>query len=94
MTHVTGAIYTHGVLKPLQRLDIPDQQRVRIIVQLINGATAGDRAAAVERFRGGINRMGFRSGGRLPPRDELHNRAGVGLPHPGRVPPWPESPSD
>jgi predicted DNA-binding antitoxin AbrB/MazE fold protein len=75
MTKVTEAIYTQGVLKPLERLDIPDQQRVRVIIQPINGANGANREAAMERLRTGINQMNFRSTGRLPTRDELHDRA-------------------
>ncbi len=74
MTQVAEAIYADGVLKPLERLDIPDQQRVRIIIQPINGRTTADRDAAIERLRRGIDGMNFHSGGRLPSRDELHDR--------------------
>lgn len=74
MTQVTEAIYTQGVLKPLGRLDIPDQQRVRIIVQPIQGASAAEREAALGRLRRGIEEMKFHSGGVLPSRDELHDR--------------------
>lgn len=74
MTQVTEAIYTQGVLKPLERLNIPDQQRVRLIVQPISGPTTADRDAAIQRLRSGIKRMDFQLGGCLPSRDELHDR--------------------
>jgi predicted DNA-binding antitoxin AbrB/MazE fold protein len=48
MTHVTEAIYTQGVLRPVEHLDLPDQQRVRLIVAPINGIGSADREAALE----------------------------------------------
>jgi predicted DNA-binding antitoxin AbrB/MazE fold protein len=73
MTQTTEAIYTNGVLKPVRDLDLRDQQRVRVIVETIEDGTA-DRAAAVARLRAGIDGMQFFSNGRLPTRDELHDR--------------------
>ncbi len=74
MTQVAEAIYTQGVLKVIGHLELPEQQRVRLIVEPINGGSQGDRAAALERLRAGIESMDFRSLGRLPSRDELHDR--------------------
>jgi predicted DNA-binding antitoxin AbrB/MazE fold protein len=73
MTQTTEAIYANGVLKPTRDLDLREQQRVRVIVETIEDGTA-DRAAAVARLRAGIDRMQFFSNGRLPTRDELHDR--------------------
>jgi predicted DNA-binding antitoxin AbrB/MazE fold protein len=74
MTQTTEAIYTNGVLKPTRDLDLREQQRVRVIVETIDDA-ADDRPAAVARLKAGIDSMQFFSNGRLPTRDELHDRS-------------------
>ena len=73
MTQTTEAIYTNGVLKPTRDLDLREQQRVRVIVETIDDA-ADDRAAAVARLKAGIDSMQFFSNGRLPSRNDLHDR--------------------
>lgn len=73
MTRITEAIYTHGVLKPAADLELREQQRVRVIVEPIEERDE-DRAAAVARLKAGIAGMQFFSNGRLPTRDELHDR--------------------
>ena len=75
MTHITEAIYTQGVLKPVGPLNLPDQQRVRLVVEPINGNSVAERTAAVERLRQGIAQMNFRLRSPLPSRGELHDRA-------------------
>lgn len=81
MTRITGAIYTHGVLKPAEDLELREQQRVKLIIESIDerGEDRGeerdeDRSAAVARLKAGIASMQFFSNGRLPTRDELHDR--------------------
>ena len=74
MTQITEAIYTHGVLKPTADLDLREQQRVRVIVEPIDDRE-DDRDAAVARLKAGIASMQFFSNGRLPTRDESHDRA-------------------
>ena len=78
MTKVVEAIYSHGVLEPLESLDLTEKQRVRLIVQSIDGVAApgrpADREAAMMRLRAGIASMNFRSIGPYPTRDELHDR--------------------
>ncbi len=37
MTQITEAIYTHGVLKPTGELDLREDQRVRVIVESLDG---------------------------------------------------------
>ena len=73
---IVEAIYSDGVLEPLQNLNLPDKQRVRLIVQPIDGAakSGADREAAMKRLRAGIASMNFRLNGPLPTRDELHER--------------------
>jgi len=75
MTKVVEAIYSHGVLEPLESLDLTEKQRVRLIVQSIDGVVASDREAAFARFLKGVQSMKFRSTGAYPTRDELHDRA-------------------
>lgn len=74
MTKVTEAIFTNGVLKPSEPLDLPDQQRVRLIVEPIGETPEADRARAMSELRAGIARMGFKSVGPYPTRDDLHER--------------------
>jgi len=74
MTQTTEAIYTNGVLKPTRDLDLREQQRVRVIVETIGDGT-DDRPAAVARLKAGIDSMQFFSNGRLPSRDDLHDRS-------------------
>jgi len=71
---ITEAIYTHGVLKPTIDLGLSEQQRVRVMVEPIEESPV-DREAAVARLKAGIAGMQFFSNGRLPNRDELHDRS-------------------
>ena len=74
MTQVTEAIYAEGVLRPVEALNLPECQRVRIILEPINGSNSAEREQALARLRAGIERMNFRLQGPLPSRDELHDR--------------------
>ena len=73
MTQITEAIYTHGVLKPATDLGLREQQRVRVVVEPIEEGCQ-EREAAVARLKAGIESMHFCSDGRLPTREELHDR--------------------
>jgi predicted DNA-binding antitoxin AbrB/MazE fold protein len=73
MTQVIEAVYTHGVLKPATDLNLREQQRVRVIVEPFED-DLGDREAAVARLKAGIASMQFFSNGRLPTREDLHDR--------------------
>jgi predicted DNA-binding antitoxin AbrB/MazE fold protein len=76
MAQLVEAVYTNGVLKPDEQLMLRESQRVRLIVEPLDGdANVRDRAAALRRLRAGIEEMKFFSGERLPSRDELHDRA-------------------
>jgi len=70
---VIDAIYTGGVLKPLGPLSLMEKERVRLSVEKLT-STPSDRAASIREFREGIDRMEFRSDGRYPSRNELHDR--------------------
>ena len=74
MAQVTEAIYTHGVLKPTEELALREAQRVRLIVEPLDDTDRGDRSDALKRLLAGIEGMRFFSRGRLPARDELHDR--------------------
>lgn len=65
--------YTGGVLKPDQRLDLPEGARFRAIIrsEMRDPAAAAKAWETIERIRkSGV----FRSGGRKFTRDELHER--------------------
>ena len=74
MAKVTEAIYTHGVLKPMDELALHESQRVRLIIEPLDDAQSGNRSDALKRLMAGIESMKFFSRGRLPTRDELHDR--------------------
>ncbi|MGA3099155.1 MAG: antitoxin family protein [Bryobacteraceae bacterium] len=75
MAQFTEAVYTNGVFKPNKELVLREAQRVRLIVEALDDdADLGDRPAALRRLLTGIEGMGFFSRGRLPSRDELHDR--------------------
>lgn len=75
MAKVTEAIFSQGVLKPVEELDLREQQRVRLISETVDVKHDPDRAAALSRLRAGIESMAFSSSGPLPSRDELHDRS-------------------
>ena len=74
MTRTTEAIYSHGVLKPAEDLNLREQQRVRVIVEPLEDPLA-DRDAAVARLKAGIANMQFFLNAPLPKRDDLHDRS-------------------
>ncbi len=74
MVQVIEAVFSQGVLKPVDRLRLREGQRVRLIIEPIEVGQGFDRAAALRRLREGIASMTFSSSGRLPTRDELHDR--------------------
>lgn len=74
MAQFTEAIYSDGVLKPTDHLNLHEHQRVRVIVEPIENNVA-DRDAAVARLKAGIASMQFFSNGPLPTREDLHDRA-------------------
>ena len=74
MPQVVEAIDTDGVLKPIEGLALREAQRVRLIVEPLDEPGQADRAAALKRLLAEIEGMKFFSSGRLPARDELHDR--------------------
>jgi len=75
MTKTIEAIYSHGVLEPLEALDLHEKQRVRLTVEPIDKIAESDREAALAEFEEGVRKMNFRSTGPYPTRDELHDRS-------------------
>ena len=72
---VTEAIYTNGVLKPVEGLHLGEKERVRLIVERLESAgSPDDRDALLAKLRAGIDSMSFRSRGPYPSREELHDR--------------------
>ncbi len=73
MAQVSEAIYARGVLKPVEPLDLRENQRVRIIIEPLDESRE-DRAVALARLKAGIASMRFFSAGRLLSREERHDR--------------------
>ncbi len=74
---IMEAVYENGVLKPVDKVELMEHQRVCLIVQPLNGlglTQAAARAAALVRVRETVEKMNFRLQGPLPSRDELHER--------------------
>jgi len=74
MTKVIEAIYSHGVLQPLEALELAEKQRVRLTIETVAGQLEKERDVAFADFLDGVKGMKFRSNGSLPTRDELHDR--------------------
>jgi predicted DNA-binding antitoxin AbrB/MazE fold protein len=72
MTKRIEAVYSNGVLRPVEDLGLTEGQRVRLTVELVDEPV--DRAAAIANLRAAVTDMQFRSSGPLPTRDELHER--------------------
>lgn len=75
MTSV-DAIYEDGMLKPDQALDLPNRQRVHLIVQPVGVPHNGDRREARRRLIERLRRSSLSFGGPMPNREELHERHG------------------
>ena len=73
MTQVTEAIFSGGILKPVDNLALRESQRVRLIVEALDEPLE-DRSVALKKLIAGIEGMRFFSQGKLPARDELHDR--------------------
>lgn len=67
--------FSKGVLKPVEQLQLREEQRVRLIIEPVDAGRESDRTAALNRLRAGIASMAFFSPGRLPARDDLPDRS-------------------
>ncbi len=74
MTKVVEAIYSHGVLEPLEALELEEKQRVRVTIETIDGQSTGDRQGALQRLMERLRRSSFSHGGPYPTREQLHER--------------------
>ncbi len=74
MTKVVEAIYSNGVLTPVETLELAEQQRVRITIESLAADSNGDRDAAKRELIEGLRQSKLRLVGKLPTRDELHER--------------------
>ena len=72
MAQVVTATFEDGILKPDQPLDLPAQARVRLVVEVLEEATARD--AVWEEFEQIMDEMTIDSGGPIPTREELYDR--------------------
>lgn len=69
------AIYDDGVFKPLEQVDLPAREPVRILYESVRiGECDLDRNEVFKRIRERVARMNFRSSGPYPSRDEHHDR--------------------
>ena len=76
MTNSVEAIYSHGVLTPLDPVELREQQRVRLTIETLDGPTTRDRSQAVQALIARLRQSPFAHGGPYPTRDELHERDG------------------
>lgn len=78
MTQTVEAIYSHGVLEPLEPLDLSEQQRVRLTIEPLKVAPPAepqsDRHQAMQELMDALKNSTFSHGGPYPTRDELHER--------------------
>jgi predicted DNA-binding antitoxin AbrB/MazE fold protein len=74
MAQVAEAVFSHGVLKPVVKLNLQEEQRVRLVIEPVDSPGRLDRATALQRLRAGIGGMHFSLTSHLPSRDELHDR--------------------
>ena len=74
MTRITEAVYSKGVLKPVDDLGLREGERVHPIVEPLHESPEG-RDAALARLKAGIAKMQFFSDDSLPVRDDWHDRS-------------------
>lgn len=74
MAQVAEAVFSHGVLRPVVKLHLQEEQRVRLLIEPVDAPARLDRATALRRLRAGIEGMHFTLTSPLPSRDELHDR--------------------
>lgn len=74
MTKVIEAIYENGVLRPVEALELPEHERVKLTLELPHKQHNGERQAAFRRFQESVEQGSFHLRGELPTREELHER--------------------
>jgi predicted DNA-binding antitoxin AbrB/MazE fold protein len=73
MHRIITAIFENGVLKPREPLDLLPGTQVQLMV-VATGQMAESLDQDWEEFEHLCDEMSFDSGGRMPTRDELHER--------------------
>ena len=68
------AVYSHGVFEPLESLNLPEKQRVRLTIEPVIEKSESERAAARRALVDRLRKSSLSYGGPLPTRDELHER--------------------
>jgi predicted DNA-binding antitoxin AbrB/MazE fold protein len=58
MTQITEAVYSEGVLKPVDKLALRETQRVRLIIEPLDDRGEGNRSVALKRLLVGIGEHG------------------------------------
>jgi hypothetical protein len=75
MTHIIEAVVSHGMIKHSEPLPFRDQERVRVTVESIDaGQARKPPGRATRRMIEGFSKMRLHSGGKLPTREQLHER--------------------
>lgn len=75
MLRSVEAIFTNGVLRPLENLGLAESQRVRITVEVVDDAVDMEsRRVAMRALFERMDENAARFGRPLPTRDELHER--------------------
>lgn len=89
MTKIVEAIFSHGVLEPLEALELPERQRVELTVRTVDGVaptgstlldqapSAQEREAALAELFAEIDRMNLHLRVRMPTRDERTETGGA-----------------
>lgn len=73
MSQTVDAIYTQGVLKPLEALPLREQQQVRVTIETAESQPQNGREA-VDRLIARLKRSSLSYGGPCPSREDLHDR--------------------
>lgn len=74
MTQTVEAIYTQGVLKPLEALPLQEDQHVRVTIETADAERDNGREAAVHRLIERLGQSSLSYGGPPLAREELHER--------------------
>jgi predicted DNA-binding antitoxin AbrB/MazE fold protein len=74
MTTQVDATFTNGILKPDQPIALPDQARVRLTIEPIEGWSPEKARAAWEAIKLRLKERPIDGGGVKYTRDELHER--------------------
>jgi len=76
MVRIVEAIYSDGVLRPVETLELAERQRVRLTIEPVDPRSENERTQARRELIERLKRSKLSYGGALPTRDELHERDG------------------